>query len=535
MDLSKICINPRQRNPWEAVDLGVVLTRLWWPKLFLSWLIPASIVYLPLTALLGEYFWLAYFVVWWLKPIFDRAPLYIASRQLFGEEPSLVEVLRALPKLYRLDLIPWLTYRRFSFTRSFDMPLTVLEQLRGSARASRIGVLHRKYSGVAGWLTIILIHVEMLLMFGFMSLFVLMIPENIDIDYMALAADADSIAMWAYHIISFLMVCSVAPFYALCGFCLYISRRVDLEAWDIEIHFRHLAAKHKAKQLRVKNAHGFAPLLLAAGLAITTSLAPEPVMANSMVEQASTQSATSSEPASDSEAIAPELVATKDAIIVILERNEFHQYETTSRWRLKEQEAKQDEEIPEWVIRAIQRLVEWLASFDWDDDPNTAGKSPVILLELLLWGALIALVVYVIYRYRNSIAGVIRLSNRGQTFEAETPETLFGLDVRKDSLPSDIPLDVQRLWEDGKPREAIGLLYRGFLGTLLHDYHCKFRDSYTEGECVQVIVALGRKELTDYAHDLTLVWQNLAYGHREPAQEKVQALCVRWRELFTHA
>lgn len=533
MDLSKICVNARQRNPWEAIDLGVLLTRIWWSKLFLSWFIPAAVVFSVATILLGDHFWVAYVIVWWLKPLFDRAPLYIASRQLFGEDPSLSSVLRALPKIYRLDLLPWITYRRFSLTRSFDMPLTVLEQLRGSDRASRIGVLHRKYSGAAGWLTIVLIHIEMLLMMGFMSLVVIMIPENIEIDYMTLAADAGSIAMWVNHILSFLIMSIVAPFYALCGFSLYISRRVDLEAWDIEIHFRHLATKFQAKQRRLSGALVIAPFFMVVALSGGLGIAPAPVMAEPVSAETVVAESESELHDENAEPV-PELVATKDAIIVILERDEFHQYETTSRWRLKEQEAVKDDEIPEWMIRVIQSFVEWLAGFDWDADPSTEGKSPVIFFEMLLWGLLIGLVVFVIYRYRKAIARIVRLSDHPQQFEHDTPETLFGLDVRKDSLPSDIPLNVQRLWEAGKPREAVGLLYRGFLGTLLHDYNCKFRDSHTEGECVQVIVALERNELTDYARELTLIWQNLAYGHREPALEKVQALCVRWRELFTH-
>lgn len=529
MDLSKICINARQRNPWEAIDLGIVLTRLWWPKLFWVWFIPAAIIFTLATWLLGDYFWVAYFIVWWCKPLLDRGPLYIASRQLFGEALTLSAALRALPRVYKTDWFAWLTYRRLSFTRSFDMPLTVLEQMRGRDRAARINVLHRKYGSPAGWLTIVLIHIELLLIIGFSSLVVIMIPDNIEIDYMALFVDANGIAGWLNHGLSFIAMCLVAPFYAVCGFALYISRRVDLEAWDIEIHFRHLAAKHQAKHKYTAGVLSLAPLLLALGLMMTT---PEPSYADQAVEVASpavTDEATA--PA----APAPELLATKEAITEVLARDEFHQYETVGRWRLKDQQTQKDDEIPEWLINLLQAFIEWLAGMDWEESTDTGTSlNPMFFIELLLWVLAIAVVAVVIYRYRQSIARLLRRTSTRPTIVQATPETLFGLDVRKDSLPSDVPLSVQQLWEAGHYREAVGLLYRSFLGTLLHDYGCRFSDSYTEGECVQVINALGQPELDRYALELTQIWQNLAYGHRTPDQQAVQALCVRWRELFQH-
>lgn len=521
MDLSKLCISARERNPWEAIDLGIVLTRLWWPTLFLSWCIPAAILFVPASLLLGEYFGVAYFIVWWFKPLLDRGPLYIASRQLFGETLSLASALKALPRLYRIDIFPWLTYRRLSFTRSFDMPLTVLEQLRGAPRSTRMNILHRKYGNAASGLTIVLRIVETLLMISCMSFAAMMIPENIEMDYFELSVETEGVVVWINHAFSFFAACIVAPFYAVCGFCLYISRRVDLEAWDIEIHFRHLAAKYQARQRRTSVGNVVLPLLLATCLLVPYLQSPIATADDSVPPSEGMQEANDF----------PEVIAAKSRIIAVLEGDDFHQYETISHWRLKEQETK-EEEIPEWTIRFIQRLVEMLAGWNWEKKEKSS-INPMAYIEALLWILAIGLVIFVVYRYRKAIIAVIR-GTSSERLEVDAPATLFGLDVRKESLPQNVPLSVQHLWEAGNFREAVGLLYRSFLGTVIHDYGCRFDDSFTEGECVTVVNALGQEPLSLYAQHLTRVWQNLAYGHLIPPEHEIQGLCVRWQELFTH-
>ena len=41
MNLSKISVQVRPRNPYEAIDLGFVMARRWFIPLVLLWLIPA--------------------------------------------------------------------------------------------------------------------------------------------------------------------------------------------------------------------------------------------------------------------------------------------------------------------------------------------------------------------------------------------------------------------------------------------------------------------------------------------------------------
>lgn len=528
MDLSKICINARTRSPWEAIDLGVVLARAWWLPLFLIWFVPAFTIFFSVSAIFPDYNWVAYLLVWWLKPLLDRGPLYIASRRLFNEPIGFWAAFRRLPSLYRHDAFAWLTFRRFSLTRSFDMPLTLLEQLRGKARSSRLSVLHRQYGGVAYWLSIICLHIEMFLIIGVVSFVILMVPENIELDYWQLMLTKQDAASWLYNVFAFLMMCLVAPFYTVCGFCLYISRRIDLEAWDIEIRFRHLAAEFQKRQkLTTPNAKVL-PVVLCLCLAGWLHLAPQPTYAQDDASPVSVAVTPDALEASSRSVLA---VEAKKHIVDVLAGDEFHQIEKVSGWRLKNIEQKREEEIPEWLITLIEKLIKFFAAFD---GPDGVWQNPMLYVEYVLWGLFFLVIAIVVFRYRESIRFYIRQTRKGK-IEVEAPDSLFGLDVRKESLPEDVPVEVLKLWQQELYREAVSLLYRSLLGALIHHHQFEFSVSDTENECVSIVKRCGNEELSQYAQKLTSTWQQLAYGHQLPLAEEVENLCSAWTEVFPRA
>ncbi len=76
-------------------------------------------------------------------------------------------MLRRTLSIVRPQLFANLTWRRFNPNRSFNMPVAVLEQLKGKERKQRIAVLGRgQHAGT--WLTIVGIHFETLLELSFM-------------------------------------------------------------------------------------------------------------------------------------------------------------------------------------------------------------------------------------------------------------------------------------------------------------------------------------------------------------------------------
>ena len=99
MRLTDASVAIRPRSAWEALDLGVLLARRHAGLLMASWALVTLPVFAVLSLLLWDYSSLAILIFWWLKPAFERLPLYILSRALFADTPTLREALRAFPGL----------------------------------------------------------------------------------------------------------------------------------------------------------------------------------------------------------------------------------------------------------------------------------------------------------------------------------------------------------------------------------------------------------------------------------------------------
>src|SRR5688500_1258176 len=114
MHLELLSIKLRQRSPWEAMDLGIALLRrhaaaVWRPWFGLT--LPFFVFANLLAWSLGK-IWLAALFMWWLKPLFDRVPLYVLSRAVFGTVPGVRQTLRSRELWSSGPLFAWLTWRR---------------------------------------------------------------------------------------------------------------------------------------------------------------------------------------------------------------------------------------------------------------------------------------------------------------------------------------------------------------------------------------------------------------------------------------
>jgi len=253
MDLSQLGIVARERTPWEAVDLGILLARKWYRPLVIGWLLPSLIVFVAFSVLFHEWLWLGMLITWWLKPLWDRVPLFMASRALFGETITAKGVLRAWLGFTKKDGFAWLTWRRFSPTRAFDMPVTVLEGISGEARQKRLRVLHINTSGAATWLTIVCVHVELAIILGGIGLIYLFIPDEVDFSLWVFLGSEERFTEILLNLMTYVAMVLVAPFYTLAGFALYISRRITLEGWDIELRFRQLADRQSSRSVSLQH------------------------------------------------------------------------------------------------------------------------------------------------------------------------------------------------------------------------------------------------------------------------------------------
>lgn len=513
MHLTEASVAIRPRTAWEALDLGVLLARRHAGLLMASWALITLPIFALLCAVLWQYPGWALLIFWWLKPAYERLPLYILSQALFGQTPGLRQSLKALPRLLWPQLLASLTWRRLSPTRSFDLPVLQLEGLGGKARNQRLIVLGQRDSGAATWLTLVGVHVEMALWLGLIALFYLMLPQQIELDWSweTLIAVDNGQWLWLEHLSNLLYVLLLIvwePVYVACGFTLYLNRRTALEAWDIELVFRSLRQRLTGSAYAV---------LLGATLLLTQL--PGSAWAESP-ETLSPDTPRLLHQALDSQ-------SARTHIEQLLDQPPFQHRETVTQWRFSD-----DEQAEETEPQDFDALLEMLQNLFKLGEIWKSLDVIAVVFEALLWGLLVALLVFVLWRYRQW------LQTFGERFglprrqpRQALPAQLFGLELTPESLPDDIAGEAERLWSE-QPRAALGLLYRALLSRLLHDHRLPLRHSHTEGEVLQLVSHLQQQPLERYARQLTRHWQALAYGHRPPAAALREELCQGWRNLF---
>lgn len=243
MQLADLRLAVRPRTPYEAMDLGIRLVQAEAGMVWRAWFAVTLPVFLLVVAA-GLFFELdsLSLLLWWLKPIFDVALLAVLSRRVFGATPSPRETLRAVGASWRQGLFGHLTWRRLSTLRAYLLPVWLLENLPADERKARLELLRGQYAGRAGWLHIAMAHFEGFLMLMVLSLLFWFAPESRTQEVWELFTSGtgspvtNTISLLAYY----LAMSVVEPFYVAAGFTLYLNRRTELEAWDLELAFRHL-------------------------------------------------------------------------------------------------------------------------------------------------------------------------------------------------------------------------------------------------------------------------------------------------------
>lgn len=514
MNLENLTIAIRPRRDWEAVDLGILMARHWWQPLFRTWLLVTLPFMIPVLFLnTTQLNWYMFFL-WLAKPLFERPLLMILSQGVFGTTPSLRQVLKSAPKLMLLQLIPSLTWRRLSPTRSMDLAVIQLEGLRGSERSTRLGILHRQDSGPANWLTIIGLHLETFLALALMSFIALMIPETIKFDIFDgdLWTSKAGTIFWS-GLYFFAMAC-IAPFYVACGFSLYLNRRVKLEGWDLEIAFKRMT-QHRGLNANV--------VVLVALTAIGAHLITKPQIA--FAQQVTVQEsnvdplhgeANHNQTQQDELEKRNQFRSTLEAVTA---GEPFHVMKTVKVPREQKPEPSPAD------FAGLSKLFYWLGGL---------LDVVAVYLELVLWALVIAAIIFVVMRF-----------SRWQNFFAERgfmrkkiyqPSTLFGLEVTKESLPDDINASAMALWHRGDHRGALALLYRASLSRLLNN-GLVLHDGATEYECMMLVrkgAALHQvpPPVVEYFNQLTSHWRKLAYGHIEPPEAQAQTLLQTWNQCW---
>lgn len=503
MQLDLLSVDLRRRNGWETLDLGLAMLREWRRPVLRAW----CMTYWPYALLVGAATWthplIGAALVWWAKPVFDRVLLYVYSERVFGHRPTAAEVRRMLPRLLRSTrLLAGLTLYRFSMARSLFLPVWQLEGQRGRAASARRRVLGARGYGYAAWLTFFCANLIGILVLSGMVLILMFLPPESDfLQSFWQILDSDSLAAQrSLNLLTFIADTIVEPYFVAAGFSLYLNRRSELEGWDIEVAFRRMAA-------RGSGAHALAATLLVAAIAVCLASIP----ASTCFAQSTDQKAPDVLPPSAVTSRTPYPagdIARRAA--EVLTDPVFGPKETEWHWVYRGKET--ETQTPSW----LRDLIKWLERF-------SGGIAEVG--RVLAWIAgvtVLALVIYLVARHRERWWTGRR--------RRRVPETLFGLDIRRESLPADIGAAAREHLSRGDAVGALSLLYRGALSALVHAAGVDFRPGDTERDCWQrARPVLGGDGLL-YFRSLLDAWLWAAYGRRPPAATELQRLCDAWRD-----
>ncbi len=507
MRLEDLTLDLRPRPHWQAAELGFALLRPHAATIYQAWwaiwgpLVLASLVLATLFPSLAA---LCPFIPWFFRPLVERVVILILSRAVFGEHITASEAVRQWPSQLKGGWFRVLTWWRLLVPgRAVYQAIWQLEGASGRTVRERIRLIGKDgVSNVAFWLGMLFVHFEMILELGILALIGTFISNTPVVNPAALVSQffensGFETFMNTYSLLAYGLVAGLTgPLYTACGFTLYLNRRAGLEGWDIEIAFRKMA--NRLSRLR----HTAVSVLLAGLLACGLFSLPDQATAKPLCEAPEwvTKHDTDRGPAQDAQQ-----QRWRQKVASVYEGDELREYECESTWVSKKESAQ---------IKLVEPL---------------QFQGLAYGLQWVLIALLIGCVLWLLYRYRGQIATAL------DTLRPlpPPPSQVAGLDVRPESLPTDIVGASQALWDQGLQREALALLYRASLSRFGHHYRLPLFSGSTEGDCLnRAAEATRRATLSSiqiaWFERMTHIWQAQAYAHVPPTAEQFQALCRDW-------
>jgi len=513
-----IAIDLRPRSTWEAIDLGVAMYRSWFRPLMAAWLV----AYVPLLCLCAGLFherlWLAWLALWWLKPLVERFALHVASRATFGEEASVRQTLACWREV--LFPLPWLWVtlaRPLYVQRGYTMPVSQLERQRGAARRARERMLGRRLTSPGMWLTTICAHFELVIAVSLYVLAALVLsPQPSGPSDIAghLFSGGDSGFGFADLLIQAVAMSLVGPLFVCSGFALYLNRRSQLEAWDIEVNLRRIeerraparpvSAQSTSRSTVDRTIAAVGPVAAAIALLLSLAAAPAPLRA----ETSAARDVAAPAPLPEGGADDAQDIAARTAMRNVMAAPEFQTTRAQRHLQARNRKVEVSQPSSAWRM-----LADWMIFL---------AESARAILWLIAAAAAVLLVALV-FKYR-----VGSPPPPGE----EPPATVLGVDVTPESLPADVAASARRLLAGGDARAALSLLYRGALSALVHQHRVALSRGSTESDVIATVRLALSEGAAGYLQKLIAGWSSTAYAGRPPDPAAGQRLCDEWPHHF---
>jgi hypothetical protein len=239
VQIDALAVRLRPRTSVEAADLGVRLcqgtARTTYPC-YCAVAVPVLILALGTFEIAS---WLPGLLIWLMKPWLDRTVLFILSRAAFGQRTTIGDVWRAQRQVWWSQLLFTFTVQRLSFWRSLTQPVYQLEGLSIWKAGARVRQIRRRSAGAAMMMTSAFSAAEIAVSLSLTSLVYWFAPIGRTPElFEVLSGQIPGVLSIASSVGYAITVLFLEPFYVSAGFGMYLNRRAELEAWDIEQEFR---------------------------------------------------------------------------------------------------------------------------------------------------------------------------------------------------------------------------------------------------------------------------------------------------------
>jgi len=134
------------------------------------------------------------------------------------------------------------TWRRLSPWRSFTQPVYQLEGLAFGGIRGRVKQIKRRKRAPAWLITLAFFITQICLAFAVASLVFWFAPPKQAPDLVTLWSEDSGLINVAVFVAYAVVTAFLEPFYVAAGFAMYLNRRAQLEAWDVEQELRRAFA-----------------------------------------------------------------------------------------------------------------------------------------------------------------------------------------------------------------------------------------------------------------------------------------------------